>query len=137
MLIQQNRYEKVVNHFYLDKPENTKSVIMVSISFESHRLRLSTGISISTKSWDKKFERIKNSYSHSSEINTILSNFKAKVEDIFTHAKYQKVQLTITTLKNEIDLYLHPEKLLKKEGTFFEHFSNFIMYRSRDSRFGS
>jgi hypothetical protein len=54
--------------FYINKPDNPKSVIMISITDKSDRLRIGTRVSVIPKDWSEAKKKLKASASNSSRL---------------------------------------------------------------------
>jgi len=72
---------KISVRFYLSKPSEPFTNIMSSVNYNKVRVRVSTGITIASKYWSKKTQRVKSSSPHAIHQNQLLEKFAHKVID--------------------------------------------------------
>jgi len=78
-------------HFYVDKPNELKSVVMISMSFKGQRLKSSSKISIDnsrnneicSRLWNNRKERFKSSVLGAIDYNYKLDNLQLKINKLY------------------------------------------------------
>jgi site-specific recombinase XerD len=124
--------------FYIDKPDNPKSVIMISITDKSDRLRISTRVSVIPKDWSDAKKKLKASARNSSHINKYLTELDNLINQIFFDAQANGSEKPLAEVKQGIQKYLDPKRFKdpkKKEPGFFDVFDKFIKERSDDPNY--
>jgi site-specific recombinase XerD len=122
-------------HFYLDKPNQTRSLIFISVSFQGERVRMSTKQNVLTKHWDFKREKVKLSGQNSTEINALLNNLRNGVEKKYLQQKVLGNAQDQETVKTII-LELLDYKQVEEKETFFDHYEKFIEEKDQDVNIG-
>lgn len=109
--------------FYLDKPKQATSPVILSVTFKSQRLRCGTGVVIPVVSWDSEKQRVRRGYTDSLHLNSSLDSLKNEVKKIYGSFELSGVEWnkeTLADFKKRIDNYRTPEKEIKKiELPFF------------------
>jgi len=123
--------------FYLNTPDASKSAIFLYLTFDSLRLRLSSGMSIDPITWDEKNQKVKKTYTNSLIINTKLTEIKAKAEEVFAQGKFLKTVDLKTFIHESLKEYLSGKKPKRTTRTLEEHINDFISLRKKDPRFSS
>ena len=99
---------KINIRYYLYKSGDKLSVIILSLSWEGYRLRISTGISINPKSWNKKEQKVRINYKNASEINHRIENLAHNIQDYYYKLKAEGRNLSTRMLKEHIYSLLNP-----------------------------
>lgn len=110
--------------------DNKEQLIYVGYRFGKDQLIHSTGIKVLPKHWDFKKSRVKNivEFFPKDEVNTFLTDLANFINTTATIYKTQKQELSKEVLKNEIDLFINPEKALKdKPKNLFAFIEKFIL----------
>ena len=114
--------------FYLKENEKQSlSLIIMSVSFDGKRLRMSTGLNVQSVYWNSRTKRVKARM----EVNYQRINEKLEVYEQITRSVYKEVDelgVNVTTyqLKGLIkDAMLTPQEQLKKKD-FWEYFEIFL-----------
>jgi hypothetical protein len=92
-------------HLYLNKPNQEKSALMLTVTFDGKRLRSSTGISIQSNLWDRSKEKVKRSHSSSTKMNVLLDKIRSSIESLYHNLQAERKELTLVFIK-EKRLYL-------------------------------
>jgi len=124
--------------FYIDKPDNPRSVIMISITDKSDRLRISTRVSVIPKDWSEKKKKLKASARNSSHINKYLTELDNLISQVYFDAKQNGSEKPLAEVKQGIQKYLDPKRFKnpkKKEPGFFDVLDKFIKERSDDPNY--
>ncbi len=130
-------------HFYLDKPNETKSSIVLSASFRGQRFKLSTKISIDntskneicSKLWNPKNQRLKKSAIGSLEYNFKLDNLQARINALYIKSLKMNPKEQKKFLINQIKILLNPEngglnnEINSDNMSLTEHFEDMINKR--------
>jgi hypothetical protein len=123
-------------NFYLQKINKEKlySFILISVSWESQRIRTTIKIQIDNKYWDKYKQRFKPSYSYALEYNSKLDKIKRFLEDYYVAHNIDNKSIDKEKLKDALHLFLEGKNKLKisVNKTFFDYFNDYI----RDSKTG-
>ncbi len=119
--------------FYIDKPKEKKSVIMMNISLNGFRLQVSTGISIPTRVWLKSKQAIKPSFALALEYNAILKHLERSIVSFCTEAKLKGKILTKEDVKIKFRDIKNPTKKIVSDQ-ILKSFTNYIELRKNDSK---
>jgi len=125
-------------HYYIDKKDQPKSVIMLSISDRSERLRISTRISVSPKDWSDAKKKLKASARNSTQINKYLTELDNLISQVYFDAKQNGSEKPLAEVKQGIQKYLDPKRFKnpkKKEPGFFDILEKFIKERADDPNY--
>jgi integrase len=110
--------------------DNKEQLIYVGYRFGKDQLIHSTGIKVLPKHWDFKKSRVKNivEFFPKDEVNAFLTDLANFINTTATIYKTQKQELSKEVLKNEIDLFINPEKAIKdKPKNLFAFIEKFIL----------
>jgi site-specific recombinase XerD len=124
--------------FYIDKKDQPKSVIMLSISDRSERLRISTRISVSPKDWSDAKKKLKPSAESSAYINKYLTDLVNKINAAYFDAKNNGSEKPLDDVKKEVKKFLDPKlfkERLRREPGFFDVLDKFIKERADDPNY--
>lgn len=129
--------------FYLKTPDQSQSLILARVLWDSYQINLSTKQIVETKFWiqnnakGERIQRVKqtNSYLIGSLINQSLDRLKVTIQQIFIQFENENdhEQPNPEELRNLIQIKLGRKEKAKKEKlpTFMEYFKRFI-YRSEN-----
>lgn len=113
-------------------PKKDKSNIMVSISYESKRVQLSTGISIPTNKWDFKKSRVKHYFSNAFDINHKLDEIETNIKDFYFKKKTMNEDINKNDIKAifydalSVDFNQDMKDKENKAPGMFEYFNLYI-----------
>jgi len=114
-------YMKSNINFYL-REKNKKGVtpIIMKVSFDGRRVKVSTGLKIDTKYWHGNKQEAKSTYDHCIEVNNKLSDLKRAAEKVVI----QYSHLDDAGIRKRIDIELYGDKENKKKDfhTFVKDF---------------
>ncbi|MES2764724.1 MAG: site-specific integrase [Bacteroidota bacterium] len=99
--------------FYLDKPRQEKSPIILSIAFKSQRLKCGTGVVIPISAWDSDKQHVKRSYTDALLFNDSLDTLRSEVKKIYNMMELSRVEWNKESLKDfkkRIDHFRNPKK---------------------------
>lgn len=111
-------------NFYLKNPNaKNKTSIILSVYLSNERLKLSSGISIDPKKWDKSKQRIKG-HLNQFDLNQRLETLKSQVLNIIIHLTNNNKTINRDIVKNMLkDNY---SEIINSNNSFFDHFDDFI-----------
>ncbi len=112
--------------FYLNKPDQEITSVMMNISLNGFRVQASTGIKIRSKSWDKKRNRVKASVTNSDETNVLLDDFKSKITTFCSKAQLENLILNRNDIKEYIKLLKNPNIANDKSDDLLTLYGNYI-----------
>ncbi len=112
--------------FYLNKPDQSVTSIMMDVSLNGFRVQASTGIKIKSNAWDKKHNRVKPSVLHSDETNVLLDDFKTKISNFCSKAKLENIVINKNDIKEFIIQLKIPNIKNNESDDLLTLFSNFI-----------
>jgi len=114
--------------FYLHTPNDSSSLVYITVSYNYLRSRLSTSISVNPKYWDKKNQRVTRSQYGFIIINNEINRIRYEVSDYITQLKITKSKLDLQTFEGKIRKILNPNKV-SENNRFFEKFEQWVKYR--------
>jgi integrase len=121
-------------NFYLPKPKQSKSNIMISVNWypsRINRIRVSTGISIDPEIWNKKKNRVKGVNQTSRNINDKLSEIEKCISDNFAIIEKESGSVNKNKFKEVILNCINP-KTNKELKTVIQYLDLFIQKNSED-----
>ena len=94
----------VINYFFRKgrKTSGGKSPVYLRFTFNNKRVELSTGIFVSTDSWDKRKQRIKEKTPGSRVLNDRLDKIKTEIQDIFNLLRSTNEDFDVDTIKQKL-----------------------------------
>lgn len=101
--------------FYLSHPEREHSVIMIRINAFGWRLRRSLDVSVLSKVWDPKSERLKSVYGEYAIINTALEEWNSKANSLIIECKMKLLRPSLM----EFEFQLFSGRQSKKVKSIF------------------
>jgi integrase len=123
-------------NYYLNRPNEKSSIIVLSAHWHNKRIRISTGISVNPKQWDSKNQKPKRNAIAEAELNNALVSIRNSIESFFLRKKAVGEIIPLDQMKEHIQRFLRPEKYQEpEEKTFLDYFDEFIQRRNNDSRF--
>ncbi len=121
--------------FYLkDKNAKLKSAILISLSYDGHRLKTNSGLSIPPNFWNIKKQRSKEllEFPDGVEINNQIDRMEEAMNSLLR--KYRDLgyyPLPKSLAKEFVRLEGNPIKD-KKAKTFWDHYEEFVEYKSKE-----
>ncbi len=130
-----NKKEYKINDvkFYLKNPAAIKNtLIYVSAVLPNDRLRISSGISVNPKNWDKNKQKVKG-HNHQLELNKRLDTIKSQINNIIVNLTNNNKKIDKNIVK---ELFMkNYDEVQDKSEDFFELFDEFIEnYRFKGKR---
>jgi integrase len=123
-------------NYYLNRPKEKSSIIVLSAHWNNKRIRISTGISVNPKQWDSINQKPKRNAIAEAELNNALVSIRNSIESFFLRKKAVGESIPLDQMKEHIQRFLRPEKYQEpEEKTFLDYFDEFIQRRNNDSRF--
>lgn len=121
-----NKKEYKINDvkFYLKNPAAIKNtLIYVSAVLPNDRLRISSGISVNPKNWDKNKQKVKG-HNHQLELNKRLDTIKSQINNIIVYLTNNNKKIDKNIVK---DLFMkNYDEVKDKSEDFFCLFDEFI-----------
>ena len=78
----------VLSNFYIkNKKAKNKTIVLLFVSYQNDRLKLSTGLAISPKDWNSKKQRAKFTLANASQFNQELEKKEAKIMRLYSELK--------------------------------------------------
>ena len=118
--------------FYIrgSKDDNKKVLIYLSFTYQYHRLRLSTGISIQSKYWNSKEQlarSIRRFVEEATQINSELRKMQMVIQDAYADFRQKNILPEPEELKNAYFRKLNPDFIEEnKEPDFWEEYEKYI-----------
>ena len=128
-------------HYYLDKPNTKNSLVMLFISNNGKRVKISTSVFVNTKDWNKNREELKKGTKNALEWNTYLGNVKNSIENHYLGSLTREKNLSIQELKSFAlnALNKDPSNSMKDdegvEKDFYYYFDLFISARGESGQY--
>ena len=123
--------------FYLARPKEKTSVIMINCAYDGKRLQVSTTLSIDPKCWSSAQRKCKPNFPQAKEYNQILSDLDNTIHNKYYESVKQEAKLDNDDIKKIIQEKFHPVPEAKPEDyTLLFHYSEFIEERNQSLRFG-
>lgn len=124
--------------FYLDKPKQPKSLIILkyALEYQGSRFVYSTGEKISPKNWDKNKQRVKKvrSFPEHAQINELLDTLAFHIKKWHREAIVQQKTLTKPILKEKLNAFLGrqtPEPKRKTIDSLLEFAKIYVAERDK------
>ena len=125
-------------NFYLDKPKENRSVIMILVTMDGRRIRSKSGISIESKYWDKNKKNVKRSHPKSFELNSALTKLENEINDFFYTKQASNESVKFNEMKSFVKrLFKKDEEVVDIELSFTTFFENFIEQREKSNQFST
>ncbi len=126
--------KKITVNFNIQYKNKKISPILLSVTWEGKRVQLSTGISVETASFDILKGKVKNSYSHASEINQYLRSAAQNISSKYFSLSAVGIEFTkdniLEFLKKEVNSTNIEDSEKKSPLYILEHLENFIKENS-------
>lgn len=110
------------------KKNNGKFAIRISYTIKEQTLYFSTGLEIEVSKWDSKQEKIKGQTPEVKDQNLIISNCKARLNDILVRYRLQNAEITPDLLRKEwkrpsllIDVHKFIQEEIAQQAKVKEH----------------
>ncbi len=139
----------VLSNFYIkNKKAKNKTTVLLFVSYQNERLKISTGLAISPKDWNTKKQRAKFTLPDASQFNQELEKKEAKIMRLYSELK-GKTNFSIDLLREQflsikrkqvrrvrtkkdfhwfVKKYINEIKLTKSEGTYRRAISIYKMF---------
>lgn len=112
-------------NFYLDKPNSeTETLLFLRLFLNGKRYKISTGLRVKPKFWNKEKQEVRKSHINFFEMNSLLSDMKIKLEKIIFNAKINGIEITPTYLKNQ---FHNKQNNQDETKHFLEVYNDFIV----------
>ena len=122
--------------FYLHSPNDSSSLLYLSVSFNYLRLRLSVGFSVNSRFWDTKNQRVNHNQPGYIIINNELARIKYEISDFLTQLKISKSNIEKIEFENKIKSIIKPNSyLIEKQNDFFSKYLQWIENRKSSNRY--
>ncbi len=108
--------------YYITHKENTNGTILICITHNYQRVYLSSGISINTKDWNKKFQRVKPTSSNSFRKNQILSDIENFVNENYRITN--NIDVNLKNVKKDVLQYITNKKVDVNNSISFSYYYN-------------
>ena len=116
--------------YYLDKPNEQKSLIALRIASQGKRITISTGENIETKFWNKNTQRAKQTtaFPEGTPLNQLLNNLESEINQIIKTAKANQQPITKEFLKEKADTFLNKGGIIQSKisNSFFRVYDEFV-----------
>ncbi len=124
--------------FYLHSPNDSNTLLYLSVSFNYIRLRLSVGFSVNSRFWDSKNQRVNHNQPGYILINNELIRIKYEISEFLTQLKINKANIEKIDFENKIKSIIKPNAYLKeKQNDFFNKYWQWIENRKASNRYSS
>ena len=128
-------------HYYLDKPKNNNSLVMLYITNNGKRVKISSGIIVNSKDWNKNKEELKKGTKNALDVNTYLANTKNKIESYYLSSLAKDDILSIQELKSYAFDIMNKKSTVENkdeegvEKDFYYYFDLFIRARGKSGQY--
>ncbi len=128
---------KINVNFNLLNKTRKDSLVIVSATWEGHRIQMSAGLNINTSLFDFHKGRVKRSAANAFEINQYLDNISLELKNYYTALKASNEIVTKDMMKKKMKSIIKPENASTNVSptTFFAHYNNFIEERKANQKF--
>lgn len=125
------------NYNLKDLKKDITQVILI-IRYNGKRIKIFPGISIETKSWDKKKQRVKHQYNNSFEINNELEKFLNEISVSYNeYFKKNPDSILIDIRKIENDKKVKSKLKSSTRLGFFDLFQKYLDYLENNKGYGT
>ena len=118
-------------NFILKDPNKETSSIQFKLLFNGKNIKRATGISIDSKTWNQKTQKVKRNNLNASTINQEIDRLKVEINDIYIKCKSKTHSQFVT----ELDKYLKRDYV--SIDTLFDLFDLFIKERKKLNDYSS
>ena len=124
-------------YFYLQRPKEKSSSIMISCSYDGKRLQTTTTLTIETKYWSQALKKCKPNFFNALEYNQILSDLDNTIHNRYYESVKQEDKLQNDDIKKIIQKKFYPVPIPKQaDYPLLYHYNEFINERNQSMRFG-
>jgi integrase len=117
--------------FNLNNTQAQSSAILLYYNYDNNRLKVSTGLSIDTRFWNPKNQRVRErtEFPHHARINAELDELKLLVERIYNEHLELGVRLQPHALRKALLEAKGDQRKSIDSNSFWKHYDDFVAYK--------